>query len=77
MVWISEGVLHYNFEPKLGGRIPYGMLTLITGFLLLFFFKDEVMSQLKVHQKIMTEAEREKKELLEKVLKLEQMVRYR
>lgn len=34
------------------------------------------MSQLKVHQEIMTESEREKKKLLEKVLKLEQMVSY-
>ena len=38
------------------------------------FFQDEVLSQLKDHQRIMTEAEKEKDELLNKVLKLEQMV---
>ena len=32
------------------------------------------MSQLKVHQKIVTEAEKDKNELMEKVLRLEQMV---
>ena len=38
--------------------------------------KNEVLTQLMVHQEIVTEAEREKSVLLEKVLQLEQMVHY-
>ena len=62
---------------KFGSQWPYSSVsTICMGCTNVWcvWIQDEVMSQLVVHKKIVTEAEREKSVLLEKVMKLEQMV---